>query len=72
MRGEYSEEINEAIYYATAAIIRYQWQIYLFIVEIAYRTGYANSILAEEMSENTYKKKKKAVRENILKALERS
>ena len=72
IHGEYGAKINETIYYATAEIVPYQWEIYIFIMEIAYRTGYANSILGREMSEVTYKKKKKAIRDNIKRLIERA
>jgi hypothetical protein len=37
-----------------------------FCFEIAYRIGYARSYLANTMSESTYKKKKKAIRDNVI------
>ena len=72
LHGGLGAEGNEKLYYATAAIVHHKSQIHVFIMEIADRTGYANSILVEERSENTYKKKKRDVRKNILKAFGRS
>lgn len=67
--GNYDEDTNEKIYYAITEIVQKE-ELPIFLLEIMNRTGYAKSILAGNMSESTYKKKKKAIRDNIIKKLE--
>lgn len=70
LHGEYDGKTNVTIYGIAHKHIDHLLAVTM-IYEIAYRIGYARSHLADVMSETTYKKKKKAIRENI-KQMERS
>lgn len=70
IHGELDTETNEKMWKAIHEGVEHNEAIY-FCFEIAYRIGYSRSHLADAMSEVTYKKKKKAIRDNVLK-IERS
>lgn len=65
LHGEFDEETNIAIHnvahYKTDKTIAIT-----MILDIAYRIGYAKSDLMQYMGENTYKKKKKRIRDKLV------
>ena len=60
-----SPEENERMWICFHNIVPHSQFIH-FAYEIAYHKGYAKSFLFDEMSETTYKKKKKIIKDNIL------
>ena len=68
LHGGCGEDTNEKIYKAVHDVVG-QRDATMYVFEIAYAIGYAKSALQDFVSETTYKKKKKAIRENILKII---
>ena len=66
IHGGYDEETNEKIYYQIHSIIPNRDIAIRMLLEIAYRIWYANSLLADYMSEVTYKIKKKQMRDKLV------
>lgn len=67
--GGFDENINEAIYTIVHLAIPDQESVLHMIYDIAYRIGYVNSALCNLMSEATYKRKKKWVRDTLVSEL---
>lgn len=70
LHGTLDATINEKIYNAVHEVAD-QRMASVYVFEIAYRIGYVKSQLADIMSEVTYKKRKKSIRDKIA-LLERS
>lgn len=69
LHGGFNEAVNERIYYIVYSVVGRKKLIPQFVFEIAYRVGYAKSALADELSEVTYKIKKKRIREELVASL---
>lgn len=67
IKDELDENINAHIRIAAEEIALDDWLVY--VIEIAYHISYAYSLLKEKMSETTYKKMKKLVKDNLIKRL---
>ena len=61
---ELDEKTNSLIRSCAEEIVLDDWLVY--IIEITYHIGYAKSILADNISESTYKKIKKLVKDNLI------
>lgn len=64
LRDELDEITSFHIRVAAEEIALDDWLVY--VIEIAYHIGYAKSILADNISESTYKKMKKSVTDNLI------
>ena len=64
LHGTLDEVTNEKIYDAVHQAVG-QTDAIIYVFEIAYHIGYAKSLLIDVISETTYKKKKKTVRDRI-------
>ena len=67
IKGELDAVTNTLIRLSAEEIALDNWLIY--IIEIAYHIDYSRSILSENISESTYKKMKKLVKDNLIKRL---
>lgn len=67
IRGETDEYTTAYIRIAAEEIALDDWFVY--VIEIAYHIGYAYSALKKRISEVTYKKYKKSVKDNLIKRL---
>jgi hypothetical protein len=67
IKGELDEKTNALIQICAEEIALDDWFVY--VIEIAYHIGYAKSILADDISESTYKKMKKLVTDNLIRRL---
>lgn len=67
IKGELDEITEFNIRVAAEEIALGDWLVY--IIEIAYHIGYGKSILADNVSESTYKKMKKLVTDNLIRRL---
>ena len=65
LHGGCGKATNKKIYKAVHDVVS-QKDATMYVFEIAHAIGYAKSALQDSVSETTYKKKKKAIRENIL------
>ena len=68
LHGEFDEKTNASIH----DIVHYNTDKRIaitMVLEIAYRIGYAKSSLLEDMTESTYKRKKKSTRDKLVAAI---
>jgi hypothetical protein len=67
LKGELDEKTNALIQMSAEEIALDDWLVY--VIEIAYHIGHAKSILVDNISETTYKRMKKIVKDNLIKRL---
>lgn len=68
--GELSQASNEAVYNIAHDVFHDRKIEITMLLEIAYREGYAKSDLADDMSEVTYKRKKKRIRDMLVRNID--
>lgn len=61
--------LNDRIFNAAMSVAGERDMAYHFIEEIGTKVGYANSVLADDMCELTYKRKKMEIKRRILTSL---
>lgn len=66
LKGGFDGDTNETIYTIVNSVLPNPEDTLNMIYDIAYRVGYYNSILCNSMSECTYKKTKKWIRDTLV------
>lgn len=70
LHGGLTEQANITVHDIAHFVCPEKYTAITMILEIAYRCGYAKSDLTEQMSEVTYKKKKKRIRDMLVQGIE--